>query len=86
VPGIRQHPDEARRSPAVPSLADQASEYRGTLLTFDQTAHALGVCRRTMERWIASGDFPIEPVLLGRRRRWRRADIERWLNGDEEAA
>jgi len=69
----------------MPKLVEQHPAYAGSLLTLDEAAHALGMSRRTAERSIARGDFPVAPVQLGRRRRWRRADIERWLNGEEVA-
>ncbi|MYE25539.1 MAG: helix-turn-helix domain-containing protein [Gammaproteobacteria bacterium] len=43
-------------------------------------ANALGVGLRTLERWIAAGDFPAADYRLsGQAHRWDWATVEAWL-------
>lgn len=48
------------------------------LLTFPQVAERYAMSRRTIERMIASGDFP-KPVKIGRATRFLDSDIENHL-------
>ena len=47
------------------------------LLTMEQAASKLGVCRRTLEVLIFSGEIP--SVVIGRRRFVRQEDLERYI-------
>ena len=38
-------------------------------------------CKRTLERMIADGRFPVEPIKGIKPRRWRKIDVDKWLNG-----
>ena len=49
------------------------------LLTVEQLADYLGVPRQTIYRWNHTGDGP-PPLKVGRHRRYRRRDVERWLD------
>lgn len=60
-------------------MARQETRYAGTLLNAREAAHALGVGKDTFYTMLKSGTCPIEPVYLGKRRLFRRADIERFL-------
>jgi excisionase family DNA binding protein len=48
------------------------------MLTIQQIATLLGVSRITVRRYWAAGLIP-EPVKLGRTVRWRKSDIDQWL-------
>jgi excisionase family DNA binding protein len=50
------------------------------LLTLEQTAQRLSVCRRTLERLMASGHFP-RPLKVGRASRVAVSDVEDFLKG-----
>lgn len=51
----------------------------GLLLDGGQAAELVGVCRRQWARWDAAELVP-DPVSVGGRRRWRRAEIEDWVS------
>jgi predicted DNA-binding transcriptional regulator AlpA len=55
-----------------------ASEAR--LLTVKDVSYILGVSTRTVWRRVSAGEMP-KPIQVGGGSRWRRVDIERWLNG-----
>jgi predicted DNA-binding transcriptional regulator AlpA len=63
----------ATRTVSVPSAA---------LLTKGVVAALVAVTTRTIDRWTSTGQFPA-PLRLGNgpkpRVRWRRADVEAWL-------
>lgn len=48
------------------------------LLTTDQTAAYLVVDRRTLFDLDDAGEVPA-PVLIGKRKRWVRAELEAWI-------
>lgn len=49
------------------------------MLTVDEVAKSIGVTPRTIWRWADEDRFP-KPVALGPKlRRWREADIEKFL-------
>jgi len=48
------------------------------LLTASELAGLLRVDERTLRQLRGQGGFP-EPIQVGRRLRWRAADIERWV-------
>ena len=49
------------------------------LLTVKQVASLIGVSRPTVYRWLRTLDFP-RPLRVGQRAsRWRRHEVERWL-------
>lgn len=49
------------------------------LLSGAQVSRLLGISRRTLESLIRRSDAPPH-LLIGYQRRWRAADIARWLN------
>ncbi|QDT53855.1 Helix-turn-helix domain protein [Caulifigura coniformis] len=49
------------------------------LLSIKDLCVITGVCRRTIHRIRKAGELP-EPIRIGRRPRWRREDIDAWLN------
>ena len=51
-----------------------------TLLTAQGLADLLGCDVRSLRRWRHEGRIP-EPLYIGRVQRWRRADVDRWLEG-----
>ncbi len=68
LPGLRAALDRQAR-PGVPRLAYRLSE----------VADALGLSRRSLERAVASRQWPPADLRLGRTRLWRVATIESWL-------
>lgn len=55
------------------------------LLTLDEAAKRLAVCRRTLEREIAHGRFP-RPVKIGSATRVEALAVVRYLDGLREQA
>jgi excisionase family DNA binding protein len=49
------------------------------LLDVDKMAALLGVARRTVERWEASGKL-IKSIRIGRLRHWRRDEVHAWIS------
>lgn len=46
----------------------------------------IGVSRATIYNWIRDGHFP-KPIRIGPRAvRWRKSDIEKWIEGREAGA
>jgi len=58
---------------------------RPLLLSVRDVAALLGLGVRTVWRMVAQGTFPGPTVSIGERiRRWRRADVEAWVNKQAE--
>jgi len=55
------------------------------LLDVREVAALLGCCERSVWAWAEAGRFP-RPLGLGRLRKWRRCDVERWLEQKAQAA
>ena len=55
------------------------------LLTLDEVAARLGVCRRTAENLLASGRLP-RPVRFGRVRRWADEQVDAMIKAEVERA
>ncbi len=55
------------------------------LLTLDEVAARLGVCRRMAENLLASGRLP-PPVRFGRARRWSDAQVDGFISAEVERA
>jgi excisionase family DNA binding protein len=49
------------------------------LLTTAETADYLNVSRRTLSRWLAEGIGPPSIKLPSGARRYRKADLDRWI-------
>jgi predicted DNA-binding transcriptional regulator AlpA len=59
----------------------QAAPYFPALLTLAQAGKYVGLCKSTMRRMIARGEFP-DGIGTGKRggaKKWRRADLDRYL-------
>ncbi len=50
------------------------------LLSVAEVMAWLGVSRGTIKNWIEHEAFP-EPLRLGKLAKWRRGDVEEWLDG-----
>ena len=50
------------------------------LFTDRQVAASLNVAKSTIWRWVAEGRFPQPVRLAGKCTRWKRADIEQFVN------
>ena len=55
------------------------------LLTLDEVAARLGVCRRTAESLLAAGRLP-RPVRFGRARRWADEQLDAFIKAEIERA
>ena len=64
--------------PLIPSSTAAASAEGHLLLTLSQTAQALSISKRTLNRLIAGGTFPA-PLKIGRASRVAREDIAGYL-------
>ena len=53
------------------------------LMTFAEVFRLLHVSRSTAVRMRHDGEFP-PSIQVGRRKRWRRNDVDRWLEGQRE--
>ncbi len=51
------------------------------LLRMRDVADVLGVSTRTVQRWVDEGRLPAPFVLSSRALRWRRSEVEAWLEG-----
>ena len=49
------------------------------LLTTEETADYLNVSRRTLQRWLYEGIGPPSIKLPSGARRYRKADLDRWI-------
>ena len=55
------------------------------LLTLNEVAARLGVCRRTAENLLASGRLP-PPIKFGRARRWADDQLDAMIKAEVERA
>ena len=89
-PGGRQRQSTDFRARAVPYgssvdhlnhellMSSVVSSEASCLVTLKQAAQRLGICRRTLERLIARGEFP-SPLKIGRSSRVAVADVEAYV-------
>ena len=68
-------------SPVTPLPASQAAADR--LLTTAETADILGISKSSLYGLRYVGDAP-PAIKVGSRLRWRRADVERWMDENLE--
>ena len=54
------------------------------LLRVQEVAHLTALSTRTIRRLSTAGEFP-KPVSLGSAKRWRRAEVTEFVNGQERA-
>jgi excisionase family DNA binding protein len=54
------------------------------LMTTQEVADFLGIPKTTLETWRVRGGGPVA-LRVGRHRRYRREDVDRWLNEREVA-
>ena len=59
-------------------MSSVVSSEASCLVTLKQAAQRLGICRRTLERLIARGEFP-SPLKIGRSSRVAVADVEAYV-------
>ena len=48
------------------------------MVGYGEVTKRLGVSLSTLRNWIRAGEFPA-PLRLGRSRRWRASDVDRWF-------
>jgi excisionase family DNA binding protein len=79
------HIHQAEEQPIAPAAADVATPSRHTaeppalLIDARELARLLAVSLRHVHRMLAAGELP-DPVRLGRALRWRRVDIEAFVD------
>ena len=66
-------------------LLDMQRDAIDRLLSAPDVAQMLGVSRRTFESIVAKRMAPVF-ILVGRQRRWRRADVNDWITELAETA
>lgn len=49
------------------------------LITTEELAEILGMSKRTIWRLLSAGQIP-QPVRIGRSTRWRRDEVQRWID------
>ncbi len=54
------------------------TEQHERLLTYDEVGRRLGLGRTALWALVRDGKFP-EPLRIGRARRWRECDVDRWI-------
>ncbi|NLS97973.1 MAG: helix-turn-helix domain-containing protein [Planctomycetaceae bacterium] len=60
--------------------SEHSASIAPTLLTPDQAAAYIGMSRRWVYRAASAGEFP-RPVKIGSATRWRRSDLDQWVEG-----
>lgn len=66
-------------------MEEQTGKALPGLMTLQEMADAIGCGRSTLRRWLAQGRLPDgmpKPLRIGPHWRWRRAAVQRWLDGD----
>ena len=69
---------EEPASAMIPTTKPTVPAPEAALMTAKQVAQHLGCDQRTARRWRQTRGFPA-PIKVGRSRRWRRRDVERWI-------
>ncbi|MEO6435373.1 MAG: helix-turn-helix domain-containing protein [Tepidisphaeraceae bacterium] len=64
-------------NPWAASMSPKSENLETLLLTYDEAARLLRVCKRTVERLVARGELPV--VRVGRMPRISRAALMQWL-------
>lgn len=64
-------------NPWASSLAPKSENPEALLLTYEEAARLLRVCKRTVERLVGRGELPV--VRVGRMPRISRAALMQWL-------
>jgi len=71
---------EAKVARLADELARQRDEPERLAFGVGDIAHALGVCRRTLERERSAGRFPAPDRTIGSRPVWSRETVRDWLH------
>lgn len=58
----------------------QTAEQSVSLLNVEAVARMVSLSVRAVWRMVSTGQFP-KPVRIGRSTRWRRSDVEAWIDG-----
>jgi len=59
-----------------------SQQFLTQLLDTEEAASFLRLKPQTLRRWACYDQGPIRPVKVGKRLRWRLADLERLVNGE----
>lgn len=51
-----------------------------SMLSLKDVAQLLGIAKRTLHTWRASGELPKPDLKIGKTVRWRRTTIENWIS------
>lgn len=49
------------------------------MLSLKDVAQLLGIAKRTVHTWRASGELPKPDLKIGKTVRWRRSTIDKWI-------
>lgn len=49
-------------------------------------AAVVGMSPEAISTALCRGEFPLQPIRIGRRLRWRRSSVERWMDQAEAEA
>jgi excisionase family DNA binding protein len=73
-----------KANPWAASLSPKSENPETLLLTYDEAARLLRVCKRTVERLVSRRELP--KVIVGRKPRISRAALMRWIESGGAAA
>src|SRR5688572_254453 len=71
-------------NPWTASMSPKSENPETLLLTYDEAARLLRVCKRTVERFVGRGELPV--VRVGRMPRISRATLMQWVDRGTAAA
>ena len=60
------------------SVSTSLTPLHPLLLDNEQVAVLVGLCARKIRGMVSAGEFP-KPVKIGRSTRWRRSEVEEWV-------
>ena len=76
---------ERRSGTPIPALNHEMSPMCEKLLRPDDVARTLRVGKRTLERWLSSGQFPRPDIKAGKRiSLWRPGTVQAWIESRSE--
>lgn len=54
------------------------------MLRIGDVARTLGIARRTFERMLSAGTFPLHDLHLGRVKVWRPSTVQAWIESESQ--
>jgi excisionase family DNA binding protein len=86
VDSTQSKTDLTQRRIDLVTMTDEQIRALPALLSVSEVAQALNMHRQTAYNLLKEGRFPIVPVMVASRRKFRRADVVRLLGIQEPAA